>query len=221
VEVLENIQKNIDDFKADVLKLDDFLTGTRVSYSFFQHKFPEVEQEFASKERNDTEVEGMQIFKNLDNSVATYNVEILKYCFINLIARTDVFLNDVASSVYLWKKPNLEMKKREKDLLNFSHSSFKNKLKHLKKEFSLVFPEISEKEESIVEIFSTRNLILHNNGLVNETYLKLSKNSDQSLGEERTITEDYFKLTVVIAIIIAKSIEQRIHHNVNSAESGS
>ncbi|EAQ64440.1 hypothetical protein MED121_04953 [Marinomonas sp. MED121] len=217
MEVLENIQKNIDDFKTDVLKLDDFLTGTRVSYSFFQHKFPEVEQEFCSQERNETEVEGMQIFKNLNNSVSTYNVEVLKYCFINLIARTDVFLNNVASSTYLWKKSTKDVKKKDKDLLEFSRSSFKNKLKHLKREFSLVFPELEEKEQTIVEIFSTRNLILHNNGLVNDIYLKLNKNTDYVIGDERVITEDYFKHTVVIAIIISKSIEQRIQQDVNSA----
>lgn len=35
MEILNNIKKNIDDFKADILKLDKFLTGTRASYSFF------------------------------------------------------------------------------------------------------------------------------------------------------------------------------------------
>jgi len=211
MEVLSNIQKNLDDFKLDTLKLDDFLTGTRVSYSFFKQKFPEVEQEFSAKERSETEVEGMEIFKKLNNSVSGYEVEIIKYCFINTIARTDVFLNDIADSIYLWKKPNLADKKRSKELLNFSHWSFKRKLEHLESEFSLVFPEIQEKLDVIMEIFSTRNLLLHNNGIVNETYLKLNKDTGHEIGDKRVVTEDYFKLTIVLSIIIAKSIEQQIN----------
>jgi len=213
VEILENIQKNINDFKADTLKLDDFLTGTRVSYSFFQHKFPEVEQEFSALERSQVEVEGMELFRKLNDTVSGYDVEVLKYCFINLIARTDVFINDVADSIYLWKKPQFTGQKKSKELLDFSHSSFKKKLEHLKKEFSLVFPEIEEKLDIIIEIFSTRNLLLHNNGIVNETYLKLNKNTGRAIGDERVVTEDYFKLTIVIAIIVAKSIEQQVNIN--------
>ena len=146
VEILENIQKNIDDFKDDISKLDQFLTGTRVSYSFFQHKYPEVQKEFNEKTRSDEEIEGMQIFDNLNNSISIYEVEIFKYCFINIIARIDAFLNDIARSIYLWKKLGLREKEREKAILKFSHSSFKNKLKHLKKEFGLAFPHIEEKE---------------------------------------------------------------------------
>ncbi len=218
MEILENIQKNIDDFKADVLKLDQFLTGTRVSYNFFQHKYPEVQKEFNEKSRSEEEVEGMLLFDNLNNSISKYEVEIFKYCFINIIARTDAFLNDIARSIYLWKKSSLGEEKREKTILNFSHSSFKNKLKHLKDEFDLVFPHIEEKESIIVELFSTRNIILHNNCLVNETYLKINQESKLIFGDERIVNEEYLKLAIVIAVIIAKSIEEQVHLKANKSE---
>lgn len=128
MEVIENIQKNVDAFKADTLKLDQFLTGTRISYSFFQQKYPEVQKEFNDKPRSEEEVEGMSLFDNLNDSVPIYEKEIFKYCFINIIARTDAFLNDIANSIYLWKKPELREEEREKAILKFSHSSFKNKL---------------------------------------------------------------------------------------------
>lgn len=211
MEILENIQKNIDDFKADTLKLDQFLTGTRVSYSFFQQKYPEVQKEFNEKSRSKEETEGMQVIDNLNNSIVTYEAEILKYCFINIIARIDAFLNDIARSIYLWKKPGLQEEKREKAVLNFSHSSFRNKLKHLKKEFSLTFPHIEERESTIVELFSTRNIILHNNCLVNETYLKINQDSKLRVGDERAVGEEYLKLTFVTAVIIAKSIEEQVN----------
>ena len=211
VGVIENLQKNIDDFKTDTLKLEQFLTGTRVSYDFFQNNYPDVLKEFKERERSVVEVEGMRIFDNLNKSISMHEVEIFKYCFINLIARIDAFLNDITRSIYLWKKPDLREKYREKTILKFSHSSFKNKLKHLKKEFDLSFPHVEEKTSIITELFSTRNIILHNNGLVNETYLKINQNSKLSLGAERIVNEEYLKLTFVIAIIIARSIHEQLH----------
>lgn len=215
MEILENIQKNIDDFKIDTLKLEQFLTGTRVSYTFFQHKYPEVLKEFNEKERSAEEVEGMKIYQSLEESVSIYETEIFRYCFINLIARIDAFLNDIACSIYLWKKPSLQEEKRKKILLNFSHLSFKSKLILFRKEFGLTFPNIEAHESDIVELFSTRNIILHNNGLVNETYLKLNQDSKLEIGDERVVSENYLKLTFVIALIIAKSIEELVHIKVN------
>ena len=218
MEILENIQKNIEDFKADILKLDQFLNGTRISYSFFQHKYPEIQKEFNENLRSEEEIEGMHLFDNLNNSISIYEVEIFKYCFINIIARTDAFLNDIARSVYLWRKSILGEEKREKAILKFSHSSFKNKLKHLKNEFDLVFPHIEKKESIIVELFSTRNIILHNNCLVDETYLKINQDSKLRVADERIVNEEYLKLSIVIAIIIAKSIEEQVHHKANKSE---
>ena len=144
-------------------------------------------------------------------------MEIFKYCFINIIARTDAFLNDIARSIYLWKKPDLREEEREKAILNFSHSSFKSKLKHLKKEFGLAFPDIEEKESTIVELFSTRNIILHNNCLVNETYLKINQDSKLKVGDKKAVDEEYLKLTLVVAVIIAKSVEGQIHLKASSS----
>ena len=218
MKILENIKKNINDFKADTLKLDKFLTGTCTSYSFFQHKYPEIQKEFNENLRSEEEIEGMHLFDNLNNSISIYEVEIFKYCFINIIARTDAFLNDIARSVYLWRKSILGEEKREKAILKFSHSSFKNKLKHLKNEFDLVFPHIEKKESIIVELFSTRNIILHNNCLVDETYLKINQDSKLRVADERIVNEEYLKLSIVIAIIIAKSIEEQVHHKANKSE---
>jgi hypothetical protein len=217
VEILENIQKNIDDFKADTLKLDQFITGTRVSYSFFQREYPEVQKEFNEKSRSEEEIEGMRIFDSLNNFISLYDMEIFKYCFINIIARTDAFLNDIARSIYLWKKPDLREEEREKAILKFSHSSFQNKLKHLKEEFGLALHHIEDKESTIVELFSTRNIILHNNCLVNETYLKINQDSKLRVGDKRVVGEEYLKLTFAVAVIIAKSIEEQVHLKASSS----
>ena len=77
-------------------------------------------------------------------------------------------------------------------------------------EFGLIFPSIEEWELSIIELFSTRNIILHNDGLVNETYLNINKDSKLNIDDKRVVDEEYLKLTLVLAIIIAKSIEEQV-----------
>lgn len=218
MKVLQDIQNDLEAFKADTLSLEKFLTGTRVSYDFFNQQFPEVQSEFNEKKRSEAEKDVMRIFQNLNDSVATYESEIFKYCFINLIARTDAFLNDLARSIYIWKKPSLSEQDRDKAILKYSHSSFKRKLEHLKKEFDLVFPHVEEKEEAITELFSTRNIILHNNGIVNETYLKINQNSSLEIGAVREVNEGYLKLTFVMAVIIAKSAQEQVVQKAGQSE---
>ena len=210
MKIVEDIQKNIEDFKIDTLKLDKFLTGTRVAYHFFENKYPEINNEFNKKVRNKNEMEEMRLFENLYASISIYDKEIFKYCFINIIARTEAFLNDIARSIYLWKKPDLTKEIREKAISNYSHFPFRKKLEHLNNEFGLSFPEIEEKKDTISEFFSRRNIILHNNCLVNETYLKINNDSNLKIGDEVVVGEDYLKLTFIVVIIIAKTIEKQI-----------
>ncbi len=84
-------------------------------------------------------------------------------------------------------------------------------MEFLKSNFNLTFPMLEEHSSSITELFSTRNIILHNNGLINKTYLRINESSTLTIGEKKIINEDYLKLTFVLLIIIAKSIEERIN----------
>jgi hypothetical protein len=216
---MENIDKNIADFKQEILEVEQFLTGTRISYYFFKRQYPELLKDFDKKDRDIEEIEGLKMFKDLNQSIAKYEEEINKYCFISLIARTEAFLNDILETLYHWNKNSMTDKERNKSILNFSHSSFIKKIKFLKREFNLTFPSIEKRKTSIVELFSTRNIILHNNGLINETYLKINKTSQLIIGEKKVINEDYLKLTFVLLILIAKSIEEKIKEKITNASS--
>ena len=210
---IEQLNKNIDDFRKDTLNIDQFLTGTLVSYMFFKSKYPEIQKDFNEKERDNKEKEGMEIFEKLNQKVSAYELEIYTFCFINLIARTEAFLNDVLETLYKWKVNGTVQESssevRERTILKFSHSSFNDKIKFLKNKFNLVFPSIEERKSNIVELFTTRNIILHNNGYVNATYLKINVDSNFAIGTKRTIERGYLKLTIVLLILIAKSIEEK------------
>lgn len=218
---IESINRNISDFRKDTLNIDQFLTGTLVSYTFFKDNYPDIQKEFNEKERNGEEKEGMEIFENLNSKITSYKTEIYTFCFINLIARTEAFLNDVLESLYKWKDGEttgeLNNAMNEKTILKFSHSSFNDKIKFLKNNFDLTFPSIEEHNSSIIELFTTRNIILHNNGIVNATYLKFNPDSKFELGTKRIIDTEYLKLTIVLLILIAKSIEEKIIELVTNA----
>ncbi len=83
----------------------------------------------------------------------------------------------------------------------------------------MTFPAIEKHMSHIIELFTTRNIILHNNGIVNMTYLNINKTSKLSLGEKRVVNRDYLKLTFVLLVIIGKSINEQIVNKVNTASS--
>ncbi len=221
----DNLNKNISDFRKDTLQIENFLTGTLVSYDFFKSNYPEILTEFNEKQRSKEEKEGMKIFENLNSSLPEYETDIFKFCFINLIARTEAFLNDILGTLYrfhfnsILTLNNNNTLDIDKTILKFSHSSFKDKMVFLKSKFNLTFPLIEKHYSEIIELFATRNIILHNNGIVNETYLKINLDSSFELGSKRIIDKEYLKLTFVLLIIVAKSIEERIKEKLNNASS--
>lgn len=226
--MIDNIIKNISDFRKDTLEIDNFMTGTLVSYDFFKRNYPEILIEFNEKQRDKEEQEGMKIFDNLNSNLPNYETDIYKFCFINLIARTDAFLNDIVETLYRFNfnskltdnvYDNNSSLDVDKTILKFSHSSFKDKIVFFNNKFNLTFPLIEEHYSEIIELFTTRNIILHNNGIVNETYLKFNLGSKFELGSKRTINKEYLKLTFVLLIIVAKSIEDRIKEKLNNASS--
>lgn len=168
----------------------------------------------------------MKLFNDLNSKIPEYESEVFVTALINFIARTEAFLNDLLEILFLWKKKSLISNKnlsykeiieseniddliktiREKEILEFSHSSFKDKIAYFKTKFNLIFPDLDNSLEQIIEMFTTRNIILHNNEIVNETYLKINKNSNLELGSKRNIYKDYSHNVYIYSMIIAKSI---------------
>jgi predicted nuclease with TOPRIM domain len=104
---------------------------------------------------------------------------------------------------------------RQKEILEFSHSSFKDKIRFLNKKFNLTFPEIEKIQDEIIELFTTRNIILHNNGIVNQTYLKQNKKSKLKLGSKRVVDEDYTRNGIRNLRTIGYSIAGNVIEKIN------
>ena len=62
----------------------------------------------------------------------------------------------------------------------------------------------------IGEIYSTRNLILHNRGTINNTYLNLNPNSEFKVDEERKIDQKYLRDSIGLLGVSANKISTSI-----------
>ena len=224
------IENLINDHYDKLSEIDKFVFGTNLSYAFFQDKYSELLEQYKENDK------GMKIFKDLNMKIPEYESEVLTTALINFIARTEAFLNDLLEILFLWKKKSLISNKnlsykeiiecenlddliktiREKEILEFSHSSFKDKIDYFKSKFNLSFPGLDDNLDQIIEMFTTRNIILHNNGIVNETYLKINKDSNLEKGSKRIIDKDYSHNVYIYSMIIAKSIGEIITSKVKN-----
>lgn len=225
----DKFERIVNGYLQNLSDIDKFVLGTTLSYAFFQDKYAELSKKFGENE------DGMKLFKDLNYKIPEYESEVYVLAIINLIARTEAFLNDVIEILFVWKKKALIADKtisykevlesesiddlirsiRAKEILEFSHSSFKDKLKILKTKFNLSFPDIEKYMKEIIELFATRNIILHNNGIINETYLLINNSSDFELGSKRLINEDYVRNAYIYLTIIGKSLEEKVKEKIN------
>lgn len=218
------LEKLLNDHYSNLEEIDKFIFGTTLTYAFFQDKYEEMLKQF-----NETD-DGMSLFKKLKNNIPKYENDVKEFGLINFIARTEAFLNDLVEILFIWKKESLISDKkvsykqvikssninelikqiRDDEILQFSHSSFEEKMKVFRSKFNIDLSEIEKHKIKIIEIFTTRNLLLHNNGLVNETYLKYNKGSSFNLGDKRVIDNDYISKTKLLLMILAKSIGEKV-----------
>ncbi|GAL65147.1 hypothetical protein [Algibacter lectus] len=67
----------------------------------------------------------------------------------------------------------------------------------------------------IGEIFATRNLIMHNRGIVNRTYLNLVPNSEFNIEEERQISEKYMSDSIYLLGVTSNKIIEKLKSKYN------
>lgn len=79
----------------------------------------------------------------------------------------------------------------EKELLEFSYKSIKDQIKYISQEFKLEIILTTEQLSNLIEIRETRNILVHNNGKVNEVYLRNTKNNNLKIGDERLVDSYY------------------------------
>jgi len=83
----------------------------------------------------------------------------------------------------------------EKKLMKFAYKSVSRQVASLKMNYDIDFEKILGKStiDSLIEIRETRNIHVHNSGVVNRIYLDNVTNTTKNEGEYRTIDETYLE----------------------------
>jgi len=104
----------------------------------------------------------------------------------------------------------------ENETRKIAFGSIRDRIDYLEKKFHLKFEYRrmngirnnwnSIELESLIEIHSTRNLIIHNNSIVNETYIKENKLTKLRQGEKREVTKEYAMDSLFVLFRVSGSI---------------
>ena len=120
---------------------------------------------------------------------------------------------------------NLKTRIIQKEVETIVYGGIKEQLEYLKKQFKLKLDYMSLEEsievkqsiyfQELIEIYSARNLIIHNNSIVNNLYLKSNKNSKYKLGEKLNITNDYVTHCMYVLSMASQAIHNAINNKLN------
>ena len=94
----------------------------------------------------------------------------------------------------------------EKEVEELQHSSFQKVVKYFDDKFNINLNTSVVSPEQIIEILATRNIHIHNKGLVNQCFQKLVKGSTLRLGSYKRITREYLQhanscITTIVSFI--------------------
>jgi hypothetical protein len=197
-----------------------------------------LQVELSSKEM-DLLVEAMKFA--LGNTAAYPNLT-FRMSFVYLIALFDAFLADVFTEVVRVHPGILKSSKKQisydrllefgsfealvefiasREINEVSYKSIKDQAEYYRDRFGVALEESGVLVSELVELRATRNLLIHNNGLVNHIYLEQLASSTYKLGDEVQVDASYFDQAVKSLDEVASFITRRLiekHGNRPSVE---
>jgi hypothetical protein len=154
--------------------------------------------------------------------------------FVYLVALFDAFLADIFSEIVRARPHILRTSKKQitydkllefnsfDALVNFivsremnelSYKPILDQVKYYRERFGVGIEESGIEVSELIELKATRNLLMHNNGVVNHIYMELVPDGAYKLGEEVKVDVSYFdkalkSLETVADFITEKLIEK-------------
>jgi hypothetical protein len=157
-----------------------------------------------------------QMYKGLIEDYQTYPNFMCNLSLIYMVSLFEYYICDIIKYIYSKKIYILKTRKKELDyetMLSFNtmeelneyiiekehetigHKSYEDIKKYFMNKFKIDFTKLKN-ENLINPIFVTRNIIVHNRGVVNEKFLLKVQNSGYKLGDVVKINEDYLDKTL-------------------------
>lgn len=208
-QIEENINELLDfiDITANAYKTRESLRNVLSGIDFPSQNQDRNSEKIISK--LDTEIAKFENFSEINRKLA----------FVSLISHFEVYFKNVLKIIfklnyrefYSSDKKQISYKELltfsndkslfenliEKEVYSYAYKSIRNQIEELNKKYNIEFSKngLTNKEiyiDKVQEIYSTRNIILHNNGVVNDKYLEINNNSKFQKGEKRLILPEYF-----------------------------
>lgn len=158
------------------------------------------------------EIDALDEFIELTKLPQSYPSLASRMAYVNLIATFDAFLTDIFEAVILSRPEILKSKKQltyekildftsrtdlilylaKRELNELSYKSAKDQADYYKERFGIVLTDSGVSMDELVELRTTRNVLVHNNGIVNHIFLDQLPTTTYKLGDSVIIDLAYF-----------------------------
>jgi len=98
----------------------------------------------------------------------------------------------------------------EKETDELFYKSFPDVVNYFSKKFNITLDDSGVSTERIVEIMATRNIHVHNMGIVNRRYLESVKDGKLKLGAYKSITREYLRVSFDSIRTLVKFIDAEV-----------
>lgn len=223
------IEELYSNFIETMMNIEAFRSDTDSSYISYKYNVEKV-IDWAKKNGDKTDKESISLFERKLINLPKFSKLIYSMTIVYSVSKFEAYLNgclEVLIDCYPnVLKSNKQMTYKEifefnnirelhnmlknKELIEFSYSSFNEKVKILEKKFNLKFESNDFRKEVITEILTTRNIHLHNDGIINEVYLENNPDTDFTVGEEREISIEYTIQVIFELMKISKVVFNEI-----------
>ncbi len=174
------------------------------------------------------------IMQDQEGNTAEYPNLTYRMSFVYLVAIFDAFLSDIFTEVAQARPKILTSTKKHvsyakifelgnfeamvdfiasRELNELSYKSIKEQADYYEDRFGVALRESGVSVNELVELRCTRNILVHNNGIVNHIYLEQVSGSSYSSGDEVKVDAEYFDHAVesfksIVTYVTAKLIEK-------------
>lgn len=211
---VKDISNAIQDLRTRHDKLSKKLVAAKEGMPFDDPEAKKPGAQLIQLELKDEELEVMiEAVQLKQGYVEKYPDFAFEMAFVYLVATFDAFLTDIFEAVIISKPAILKSKKQisydklldfastselidhlaKRELNELSYKSINEQAEYYKDKFGVSLVVSGTPIEDLIEIRSARNLLVHNNGIINHIYLDQVKASPYNLGEHVRIDAAYFQ----------------------------
>lgn len=197
-------------FISSMMDIEAFRSDTDGSYIGYEATVHRA-IELAKARGDESDHEGIRIFEQKIKNLPKYSKLVHSMTVVYAVSKFESFLTDCYDQLLSWNQNALKTAKqisykevlefesmddlyqalKDRELLEFSFSSFAQKMQTFEKKFNINYSIDEVDVETITEILTTRNIHLHNNGFINDVYLEYNPRTMHKIGDERKIDIEY------------------------------